>query len=180
MCEEWQLYVANIEHGYDFARMAIDFVPGKPLPAKGARARIMADRGWQSSGLELAAGGVYRIVAQGRYQVAAGAKPWESEPGGVTIEYYHGQPLGVLLAAVVPETPASDDSAGASGLANASLPAGAGPSPLVEPIVVGRDGTLRPKRSGTLYLRVNDSAAKLADNAGALTVEVTKAPGAEK
>jgi hypothetical protein len=42
-------------------------------------------------------------------------------------------------------------------------------------LVVGLAATLKPAESGTLYLRINDSAAKLADNAGAVTVVVTKA-----
>ena len=29
LCEEWQLMVANMEYGYDVARSAVDFTPGK-------------------------------------------------------------------------------------------------------------------------------------------------------
>ena len=32
LCEEWQLMVVNLEYGYDVARGAVDFTPGKPLP----------------------------------------------------------------------------------------------------------------------------------------------------
>ena len=77
------------------------------------------------------------------------------EPNGVSIRYYRGRPLGVLLAAVRPDH-AGDD----------------GPSDLARPQVIGLSGRISPEKTGTLYLRVNDSAAELADNAGTLTVQV--------
>ena len=36
--------------------------------------------------------------------------------------------------------------------------------------------TLTPEQSGTLYLRINDSAAELSDNAGTLAVEIKPLP----
>ena len=66
---------------------------------------IAADRGWQSSGVWLEAGKTYHVAASGRYQIAVekngdGEKAWSCEPGGVTIEYHDGRPLGELLGAV--------------------------------------------------------------------------------
>lgn len=46
---------------------------------------------------------------------------------------------------------------------------------MIKPLVVGLTATLKPAESGTLYLRINDSAGKLADNAGMLTVVVMEA-----
>lgn len=153
--EEWQVFIANLKYGYDFARMQIDFRPGKPLAKAGRKVEVAADRGWQSSGILLEAGKTYRLKASGQYVVGGGAKPWECEPNGVTIRYYYGLPLGVLLAAV------HDDRAkpGAE-------------SALTRPIVIGREGTITPEVTGTLYLRINDSAGKLSDNSGKLTVAV--------
>ncbi len=73
--DDWQLYVANLDYGYDFARMEIDRTTGKPLAAGGADITVAADRGWQDSGLRLEAGKKYRIQASGRYQVAADPRP---------------------------------------------------------------------------------------------------------
>ena len=70
------------------------------LPAEGAKVEVQADRSWQSSGVRLEAGKKYLSCASGRYQVAHEPKVWWCEPGGVTIRYHHGQPLGILLAAV--------------------------------------------------------------------------------
>jgi hypothetical protein len=45
-------------------------------------------------------------------------------------------------------------------------------SGLATPIVIGPGATLKPKQSGTLYLRVNDSMAELDDNAGKVDVKI--------
>jgi len=189
LCEEWQLMAANLEYGYDVARSAIDFTPGKPFPqplaGEGQKAKsvtIAADRGWQNTGLRLEAGTKYHITASGRYQIAkesknsshihnqglprptnsnistdvdASSKIWWCEPGGVTIRYYQGLPLGILLAAVRPDQPEPEST-----------------SALLHPTVIGLDATLTPKESGTLFLKVNDSAGELDDNAGELKVEI--------
>ena len=175
LCEEWQLMVTNLEYGYDVARSAVDFSPGKALPADGAAVTIAADRGWQNTGLRLEAGVAYRLTATGRYQVAfnsplpLGEGPgvraadseqptvWWSEPNGVSIRYYQGRPLGVLLAAVRPDHP----------------PKGSA-SALLHPTVIGLGTTLAPKETGTLYLKINDSAGELDDNTGELKVEVRR------
>jgi hypothetical protein len=152
--EDWQVFVANIDYGYDFARLDVEFVDGQPLPAGGARATVAADRGWQSSGVRLEAGRKYRLRAAGRYQIADQPRIWWCEPGGVSIRYHHRQPLGILLAAV-----RSDGGA-------------PGSSGLVLPYVVGLDAVITALRDGTLYLRINDAPDSLADNSGSLEVEI--------
>jgi hypothetical protein len=157
--EDWQLFVSQCDYGYDVARAATVRKPAIDLPAAGATVTIAADRGWQSSGFALRAGQKYKITATGRFQVAGGLKPWPSEAGGVTIRYERGQPLGMLLAAVSDvESPANPV------------------SPLAIPQPIGASGTVAPESSGTLYLRINDSAAGLADNAGTLSVRIEPQP----
>jgi hypothetical protein len=154
--EEWQLFVAGLEHNHSLRRTAVDFTPGRPL-ATSARLRVAADQGWQNSGVALESGVTYALRAAGRYQLADSPQTWWSEPGGVTIRYYQGRPLGILLAAVHP----------------ADTPVG-GVSPLLRPTAIGLEGELTPQESGTLFLRVNDSAGELADNAGELLVTVSR------
>jgi hypothetical protein len=196
--DEWTLFVANLDYGYDFAREAIDFAPGQPLPAAGKPATgrkvsIAANRGWQSSGVAVEAGVEYRLAASGRYQVADKPRVWWCEPGGVSIRYVRGRPLGVLLAAVREEpgnhrrsSPADERRATsqqpASAAGDGSVRGAARDDPnasdecgFLHPVVVGLGTTLVPKRSGTLYLRINDSPAELADNAGSFEVRVTRA-----
>jgi hypothetical protein len=160
LMDEWQVFVADLEYGYDLKRTAIDFTAGQPLASSGGEATVRADRGWQNSGIALEAGATYRLRAAGRYQVANKPQIWWCEPNGVSIRYYHGRPLGILLAAVRPAAPSS------------------GPSPFVTPRAVGLEAALAPKQSGTLFLRINDSAAELEDNAGTLRVEVRAEPHA--
>lgn len=162
LAEEWQVFLANLEYGYEAERMAIDFTPGEP-PAEGWNlVKIDAARGWQNTRLRLPAGSLCEIRARGRYQVAEEPRTWWCEPGGVTIRYYQGKPLGVLLAAVRPDAPAQ------------------GPSALIRPLAIGLGSTFTVEQSGTLYLRVNDSAGELDDNAGSLdaAVRMNSAPAA--
>lgn len=154
---DWEVFVRAIEHGYDFDRTAIDFTPGEALAVGGVSVTIAADRGWQSSGVRLQPGTTYRLTATGRYQVDDEPQIWWCEPGGVTIRYYQGRPLGILLAAVYDE---STDVTAEGGLA--------------DPIAVGLGTTITPSFGGTLMLKINDSAAELHNNAGSLQVEILR------
>ncbi len=152
--EEWQLFVSTIEYGYDFERSAVVRNPGRPLPVDGATASIRTDRGWQSAGYRLEPGRTYRIQASGRYQIQQEPESWWCEPGGITLRYYQGQPLGKLVGNV-----RFDEAR--PGLAN-----------LVQPLAIGRGRTIQPEYGGTLYLKINDSPAELSDNEGELTVRI--------
>jgi hypothetical protein len=162
---EWQAYVATLDHGYDFERMAID-AKSRALLNAGANhpISIAADRGWQSSGIRLEAGKSYRISAAGRYQIAAEQvdgklQAWPCEPGGVTIEYHDGRPLGMLLGAIRSDGAATANTDGS----------------FAKPFAIGLQSTLKPTTSGTLFLRVNDSPAHLDDNRGTLKVAIEPA-----
>ncbi|MBC8874121.1 MAG: hypothetical protein H8E44_32175 [Planctomycetes bacterium] len=155
LSEDWQVFVMNIDYGYDIARSVIVRKTAQAVPASGATATISADRGWQSTGILLTAGTTYRIDATGQYQVAETSEIWWCEPGGVTIHYFQGRPLGLLLGAV------RDHSQPLEGM-----------SPLVKPRPIGLGTTLEPEVSGTLYLKINESPAELGDNQGQITVRV--------
>ncbi len=157
LSEEWIVFITGIEHGYDFVRNAVEYAPGQALPAEGLQVTVAAGRGWQSSSVMLEGGKQYHLRAAGRYQIAEQppGRIWWCEPGGVTIRYYQGRPLGMLLAAVRPDHLDAEFV-----------------TPLMEPAPVGLEAIISPDQPGTLYFRVNDSAAELADNAGELVVEV--------
>ena len=158
LAEEWQVFAADIDYGYDFSRTVIDFTPGKQLANGGIegmkKISVDADRGWQNSGVLLEAGKKYSLTASGQFQVAANPRPWISEANGVSIRYIHGKPLGVLLAAVRPQTNSARVSA------------------FLKPIVVGTAAEITPTETGTLYFKINDSAGELSDNAGQLQVTI--------
>jgi hypothetical protein len=164
---EWHAFISALDYGYDFERNAIDFRRGQQLGNAARQVAIAADRGWQSSDVWLDAKKTYVISASGRYQIATeqhgGAlEPWPCEPGGVTLEYHDGRPLGMLLGALVDieatGEPAAEQTAG-----------------FAKPFEIGLKCEVRPDRGGTLYLRVNDSAGRLADNRGSLTVTISEA-----
>ncbi len=155
--EDWQLFALEAEYGYDVPRAAVAHREAGPAPAGGVTINLAADRGWQSTGVLLEAGKKYRVQAAGRFRVHADPRPWESEAGGVTLRYYRGHPLGLLLGAI------HDD----------ANPLGGGITVLSKPVPVGRERSITPTTSGTLYLKVNDSPAELAENEGGLTVRIT-------
>jgi len=145
MEQEWKAFVATLDYGYDAERMAVVHTAVSEGQPEGT-VEIAADRGWQATGWQLRAGQRYEITATGRFQIAQDSQPWPCEPGGVTLRYNGGQPLGILLGAI--------QSANGNSFA--------------EPVVIGLQRTLEPDRDGQLYLRVNDSPAQLSDNKGSL------------
>jgi hypothetical protein len=157
LSEEWQLFVSQAEYGYDVPKAAIERRPAQPLTSAEIRLKVAADKGWQSSGVELEAGESYEVAAVGRYQIAAGPPVWWSETGGVTIRYHRGQPLGILQGAVRGEAFSRDKL-----------------TPLVKPLAIGRKQVVSPAESGTLYLRVNESPRDLADNTGEILVRIRR------
>lgn len=162
--EAWQVFIADLEHDYDFEKTAVDFAPGKDLEAGSKTVTVKADYGWQNSGIRLVAGTKYQLTAKGRYQVANQPKIWWCEPNGVSIRYYRGRPLGMLLAVVRPD-----------GEGVAPLDGGQ-PSAFLQPTTIGLAKELSPAQSGTLYFKINDSAGELGDNLGTLSVDVQPKP----
>ncbi len=153
--EQWQLFVVNLDYGYDLQREAILYEPVTTFNEDAVTVTIRADRGWQSTGLQVLAGSTYLLQASGRYQIGSEPKVWWCEPGGVTIRYHHGLPLGMLVAAVSDQTQPL-----------------AAVTPLAHPEPVGLARKLEFTAGGTLFLRINDAPAGLADNAGQLQVEI--------
>lgn len=154
--EEWQLFILNLVYGYDIPREAVIFQPGKPLSKQPATVIVKTDRGWQSSGIRLETGVSYHLQATGRYQLANQLQPWWCEPNGVTIRYHQGKPLGILLGSIRPEGERT------------------GLSQLAQSKIIGLQQTLTSQTAGTLYLRINDSAAELADNLGEVKVRIQR------
>jgi hypothetical protein len=169
LADEWQVFVAGLEYGYDISRTTIDFSPGKTLSAAGKQTTVATDQGWQNTGIALVAGMKYEIAASGKFQVAKKTNVWWSEPGGVSIRYYQDRPLGVLLAAVRPnDPPLSKIGDGKDEIAATQQPI----SVFLTPIAIGLGKTIIPDQSGTLFFKINDSAAELDDNAGELKIEI--------
>ncbi|MEM8681656.1 MAG: hypothetical protein AAGF97_20095, partial [Planctomycetota bacterium] len=154
MDEQWQLFVINADYGYDFARNAVRYAEGEPFPIQGVTVDLETNRGWQSTGYRLLSGKSYVITAKGRYQIHEDGDSWMCEPNGITLRYYAGRPLGMLMGTIRLDDP------------------GLGVARLGRPISIGLRRRIEPVESGTLYLKVNDHPAELEDNLGTLTVRI--------
>lgn len=155
LAHEWQAFVSEADYGCDVERTYLQCVQAKPIDSKGLKLTLRVDRGWQSSGVLIESGKQYEIRVSGRYVIRTNPSKWESEPNGVTVHYHRGKPIGMILGAMLDES--------------ASPPA---TSPLLNGVAIGGGIDFLAKSSGVLYLKVNESAAELADNQGEFVVEV--------
>ncbi len=154
---DWELFRESLCYGFDLPRGATTRGTATPLVAGADReTKILADHGWQTTGLTVRAGQSLQISATGRVTLKQTTQPWVSEPAGISIRYSEGRPLGRLLAAVQRSTPAP-----------------AGPVRHWEFFDIAAGATLQVANAGTLYLRVNDRWNELADNSGGYQVRVT-------
>lgn len=161
--QQWQLFVMNMEYGYDISREAIDDVEVqefRPLSVQQSL-QVKVDRGWQSTGLAVTKGMKIQLSASGRFvihqqteELGKSVVEWESEPNGITLRYYKGHPLGKLLIAI--------DNLKQTGLTG-----------LVSYAAIGSGGEIEIPYDGVLYLRVNDSPAELQDNRGEVAVKMS-------
>ena len=160
---EWLGLLDELQYGYDVPRIVIEQQEpplGQPLTSSMAF-DVDASRGWQNSGVALEMGQTYRITANGQYQLGDSPKVWYAEPNGVTFRYHKGQPVGLLIGAVVP-----------IGLFDTDEEIPPKSVPFLSPILIGTGIELTPQQSGILYLRINDSPAELGDNKGTCRVEI--------
>jgi hypothetical protein len=160
---DFDAFTDELDYGYDFTRSAIDWSAGSPL--RGTQTfNVASDRGWQNSTWRLTAGQRCSLRATGRIQVGqasachpsskASACLLESEPDGISLEWYRGRPVGRLLAAQWVEEPAG------------------GGRPRFVVLAEGAAGEFTAAADGPLYFKINESPGRLADNAGTFTVDL--------
>ncbi|MEQ1830397.1 MAG: hypothetical protein ABL921_30850 [Pirellula sp.] len=162
-CIDWNGFISDLEFGYDPQRSMV--LSGEPTSAKPFKANtsfaLATDHGWQPTGIQVDAGQSIRIVCSGRYRIRDNAtagqvlsdRDWESEPQGITIEYFRGLPLGCVVATI--QSAAGNQS-----------------THRWEPIRIGRDATIDSKSSGVLYLKINEPSGRLSDNSGRIDVKI--------
>ncbi|MDO4557942.1 MAG: hypothetical protein Q4C47_03145 [Planctomycetia bacterium] len=161
---EWYVFLTDLEYGMDYARTRVGF-GGKtePVPENvWVRRTIPADRGWIPTGLWVESGEYVRFVARGRIRfspdpIVVDGETVEkaAEPDGISIHYHRGRPLGQLVLAI----------------ASVDAPGGFDVSDWIS---VGSGCVVPVRRGGELFLRVNDSAADLADNDGDFEVAIRR------
>jgi hypothetical protein len=148
----------EIDYGFDLMKSAIDWSPGRVVEAP-TRAEVAAGRGWQNVTVSLASGRRYELRATGRCALGrVGDVTVETEPDGISLDWYRGRPRGKLLAAQWVESP----------------PDGGRPRFVV--LGDGASATITAMTDGPLFFKLNEPPGDLADDAGSLAVEITRAP----
>ncbi len=154
---DWELFRESLCYGFDLPRGATVQRATTPLDSGATReVKLLAERGWQSTGIAVRAGQTIQISATGRVTLRKTTQPWESEPAGISIRYSEARPIGRVLAAVQRSTPAQT-----------------GPVRHWEFFDVAAGATLQATHDGMLHLRVNDRWNELADNSGEYRVTIT-------
>jgi hypothetical protein len=158
--DEWLLFASQLQYGHDIARSEIDFQQGAQLgsDATSKPMTISPQRGWQAAGVTLLAGRTYQISASGRVTLVTTTKPWISEPQGISIRYFAGQPIGRLLGCIRPDPVSSQSTSDTRDI--------------LKVIPLGPKSTFKAIHTGTLYLRVNDAWNELSDNSGEFQVTI--------
>lgn len=151
---DFDAFTADVDYGYDFTRSAIDWSPGTRLTAA-RRFDVRAGRGWQNTGAALVAGRDYSLRASGRCRLGTvGDVTIEAEPGGISLDWYRGRPLGRLLAAQWVESPAD------------------GGRPRFVVLGEGTEATFTAATDGPLSMKINEPPADLADDEGHFTIDL--------
>ena len=155
---QWSAMVTGLDYVFDPRRELVQLDHRSQPLTQSTTHKISAAGGWQATGIEVAEGQKFHVAASGRFVVGTKPKPWLCEPGGVTLRYHRGQPLGKLLLAIA--TPQTKEPEFSEEL----------------PIVpVGADALVRAAAAGQIVLRVNETGAALDDNSGELSVTLTPA-----
>jgi len=168
---DWALFINELDYGYDVrATRLTEATPietTKTVQRGVAAFEVSASQSWQTTGIKVRQGDRLQISTAGEIVLGETTKPWVSQAGGITIDYYSGQPLGKLMACVVPEKLSQEDVAAVRAFDSICIGAGgmiAGSEPKAH--IVPNDGVL--------WLRTNESPARLGDNSGNLEVSIFK------
>lgn len=147
---DWNLFIGEIDFGYDVAAGALSDADGLKN-----RFKVSSSRSWQQTEIQVQPGDQFTLYARGRFNVAdEEGTPWPCEANGITIEYYRGKPLGQLVCGIL------ENDLSVKGL--------------FEEYTIGSKQEIKITRAGTLCLRINESPAKLSDNDGVLEVIIKK------
>jgi hypothetical protein len=169
LARDWELFVGEMEYGYEVERGRISTAQSvdEHFGGVASKFKIDAGRSWQITELKVKQGDRIRVSGQGEFIVgqsidSSNQQPglrWKCQSNGITIEYYRGHPLGMLHVGFLNPDAASPREQ-IKGLLN--------------PVPIGLKAEITAPHDGILCLRINESPAKLDDNQGALEVTVEK------
>ncbi len=156
----WQLLCNDLDYGFDVTqnRVLLDSTIPK-LAGKTVTMKLAAAQGWQSAPVQVRNRQRILIRATGRIQLHDDPT-WTSEPDGVTITYHRGQPLGCVLACVIPSNLPADRYL-----------------PKLKIVNVGSNGEIISPCEGWLLFKVNDTPSSISDNHGSFDLQIDAASG---
>ena len=164
---DWNGFISDLEFGYDLDRSRVVHAvrPLKQLrQGESDHFSLATDRGWQSTGVMVEADRPVRISCSGDFQIRQSVGPagsagpagsdWRIGPSGVTYQFYRGDPLGCVIASVVSPGEPEDTKRWST-------------------VRIGALGMIVPKKSGEIFLKVNESSNGLWDNVGTVFAEIS-------
>ncbi|WP_437225549.1 hypothetical protein SH661x_004114 [Planctomicrobium sp. SH661] len=155
LAAEWDQYQKRLVYGYDVAANAFATSPEPLRPLESpVSVNVDSSKGWQSTGLHLTANQPVQIDVEGEVILDETSQPWRSEPQGISIRYAAGEPIGLLMAGILPDQTSQSS------------------HEVFEVIPVGRGTEFVPRFSGELWLRVNDVGNGLGNNSGEYHVQI--------
>jgi hypothetical protein len=162
--QDFDAFTADIDYGYDFDRMVIDWSSGQLLAAP-QTLEVDAGHGWQNTSVSLSAGNRYAFTAAGRVDLGTATDertgtvtPLESQADGISLEWYRGRPTGRLMLGQWIANPAD------------------GGRPHFEVLADGASGELVARVAGPLYVRLNGPPGKLSDRSGIMMITIRSVP----
>lgn len=158
---DWAWYIRELDYGYSVER---GYFRELRRGDKEDRYELKTDRSWQYLNMRVKAGQKFQITPTGRFEIGSSEvngtlKPWPSESGGITIDYYRGRPIGELHVTILPTDSTQP-----------MLPRLCQQTPM--PVGFGK--VITADVDGLLCFRINESPAKLADNRGVLELAIEK------
>ncbi len=159
---DWNAFVSDLDFGYDLQRSS--FVSGDTATRRDLKEAgnvifpLETDRGWQTTGIMLEVGKPVRISCSGTYILKKSTSPsesnWVVEPQGVTYQFFRGNPLGSVIASVVPRHEVDQ-------------------TKRWKTFRIGCETEIVPNVLGELFLKVNEPSKGLWDNVGSISVVIS-------
>lgn len=179
---EYEFFIRHLDQGLRSDLISFDW-KRKFRKSRGnsrVRARTLAGRGWQPSGLMVDAEIEYQYSVEGHWKLAKKGPELDAD-GNVILPPPTSEPAGNdnVVASAKPAAEKPDDASGGNEAPSAGQLVGivliydedAGYR-LSKPFNLGRYGTFTAPARGNLYLRCNDKWNEIADNSGTISASI--------
>lgn len=155
---DWLLFSEQLDFGFDpdrcFPVHGSFESSSSDLPSSSKSVRLLAQQGWQDTGVVVRSGFTVELQCEGHCVVNETTEPWESSPDGISIEYYRGHRLGQVVAVLV----------------------SANGKQITDRIPIGSAAQYTAGFDGRIWLQVNDASNARSNNRGNYQVQLEWSP----